>query len=360
MTVNQRIEMIQALCDAHGVSGFEDDVRKLYTTYLEPLSDEIIRDRFGGVVGKKTGDANGPKVLLAGHLDEIGFMVTHISDEGYLKFRPLGGWSSLVVLAQRVVIHTRKGPLVGVIGSTPPHILPADERKKAPELKDMFIDIGAKDKAEAEAAGVRLGDAVTPDSRFTGTVNKKVFMAKAIDNRLGCATAVEVLRELQGQSHPNVLYAGASAQEEVGLRGARTLVNAIQPDIAFALDVGIAGDTPGITSTDALSKLGSGPIVVILDASIVPNPRLRDFVMDTASDAGIPAQLEISPGGGTDAGWFQFQGSGVPSLAFGVPTRYIHSHSGLYHQDDFDNGVRLLAEVVKRLDATTAKTIIEG
>lgn len=357
---NSRVEMIQALCDAHGVSGFEDEVRKLYTTYLEPLSDEIVRDRFGGVVGKKVGAVDGPTILLAGHLDEIGFMVTHISDEGYLKFRPLGGWSPLVVLAQRVVIHTRKGPVIGIIGSKPPHILPVEDRKKVTELKDMFIDIGAKDKNEVEAAGVRLGDAITPDSTFTKMVNDKIYMAKAIDNRLGCATALEVLRELQNENHPNVLYAGATTQEEVGLRGARTLVNHVQPDIAIALDVGIAGDTPGVTNTDALSKLGDGPILVILDASVVPNPRLRDFVLDTASDAKIPVQMEISPGGGTDAGWFQFQGSGVPSLAFGVPTRYIHSHAGLYHQDDFDNGVRLLAEVVRRLDASTARTIIEG
>jgi endoglucanase len=356
---SQRLDIIQRLTEAGGVPGFEAPVRKLLTEYLEPLSDEVVRDHFGGVVGKRTGQPDGPKVLIAGHLDEIGLMVTHITDEGFIKFQTLGGWWSQVMLAQRVTIQTRKGDVVGIIGSKPPHILPAEERNKVVKIQDMFIDIGVSSKAEAEEAGVRPGDPIVPWSPFTPLANGKFFMGKALDNRLGCATAVEVLRELQGVDHPNVVYAGATAQEEVGLRGAQTLVQTVQPDIAFALDVGIAGDTPGIEKHEALSRCGQGPLLLLYDATMVPNPRLRDFVLDTARDCGIPVQVDVVPGGGTDAGRFQTHGSGVPSLAIGLPTRYIHSHAAVYHQDDFDHGVRLIVEVVKRLDWSAVRTIRE-
>lgn len=348
--MTERIEMIKALSEAKGVPGHESQVRKLFQSYLEPVSDGIERDFFGGIVGKKTGDATGPKILIAGHLDEVGMMVTYITDEGFIKFQTLGGWWSQVMLSQRIVIQTRKGELTGVIGSKPPHILPAEERNKVVKIQDMFIDIGVKDKAEAEEVGVRPGDAIVPWSEFTPLANKKYFMGKALDNRLGCATAIEVLRGLQDVAHPNVVYAGATTQEEVGLRGAQTLVNYVKPDIAFALDVGIAGDTPGITKNEALSACGEGPLLVLYDATMVPNPRLRNLIMDVADDAGIPLQVEVIAGGGTDAGRFHTSGIGVPSLAIGYPTRYIHSHAAIYHQDDFDHGVQLLVEVIKRLD----------
>lgn len=345
-----RLEMIKALSEAYGVPGNESQVRKLFQSYLEPLADSLERDYLGGIVGKKTGDNAGPRILIAGHLDEIGMMVTYITEEGFLKFQTLGGWWSQVMLSQRVVIQTRKGDIIGIIGSKPPHILPAEERNKVVRVQDMFIDIGVKDKAEAEEFGVRPGDSVVPWSPFTTLANEKFFMGKALDNRLGCATAIEVLRGLQGEHHPNVVYAGATIQEEVGLRGAQTMVNHVQPDLSIALDVGIAGDTPGITKNEALSRCGDGPILLLYDASMIPNPRFRDFILDTASDAGIPLQVEVIPGGGTDAGRFHTSGRGVPSVAIGYPTRYIHSHAAVYHQDDFDNGVKLLVEVMKRLD----------
>lgn len=355
--MKSRLDVIQELCEAYGVSGQEAEVRKLYEQYLGPVSDELQHDNFGGVVGKKIGDITGPKVMLAGHLDEIGMMVTYITDEGFIYFQTIGGWWSQVMLAQRVVIQTRKGNITGIIGSKPPHVLPADERNKTVKIKDMFIDIGVTSKAEAAEVGIRPGDAVLPWSPFVQLANPKFYMGKALDNRLGCATAFEVLRELQGVQHPNVLYAGATTQEEVGLRGAQTMVQHVQPDIAIALDVGIAGDTPEMKRSEALSKCGEGPILLLYDSSMIPNPLFRDFVMDTAQDAKIPLQVEVVAGGGTDAGRFQSYGSGVPSVAIGYPTRYIHSHAAVYHQDDFDNGVRLLVELVKKLDWETVRTI---
>jgi putative aminopeptidase FrvX len=353
------MDMIRDLSEAYGVSGHESGIRKLYQTYLEPVSERIERDKFGGIVGVKTGDVNGPRVLLAGHLDEIGMMVTYITDDGFIYFQTLGGWWSQVMLAQRVVIQTRKGEITGIIGSKPPHVLPADERNKVVKIQEMFIDIGVKDKAEAEEVGVRPGDPILPWSPFTPLANGKFFMGKALDNRLGCATSVEVLRGLQGQAHPNTLFAGATTQEEVGLRGAQTLANLVKPDIAIALDVGIAGDTPRMKKSEALSRCGEGPILLIYDASMIPNPRFRDFVMDTASDKKLPLQVEVVAAGGTDAGRFQLHDAGVPSVAIGYATRYIHSHAAVYHHDDFENAVQILVELVKRLDRSTVQSIIE-
>lgn len=351
------LKVVQSLTEADGVPGFEKEVRSLMEQYLNPLSNRLIKDGMGGVVGEKVGQADGPRVLLAGHLDEIGMMVTYLTDEGFVKFQTLGGWWSQVMLSQRVTIHTRKGKLTGVIGSKPPHILKPEERKQAVDIKDLFIDLGVKNKTEAEELGVRPGDAIVPWSPFTRLGNGHFYCAKALDNRLGCATAVGVLDALQNTEHPNILYAGATVQEEVGLRGAVTLANEIQPDIAIALDVGIAGDTPGLTKSDALSKCGQGPLLVIFDASMIPNPVFRDFVLDTAAEVGIPCQVESISGGGTDAGRFHISGSGVPSVAIGYPTRYIHSHTSIYCHDDFEQGVKLCTELVKRLDKETVERI---
>lgn len=355
------IDVLRELCDANGISGYESNVRKLFTSHLEKVSEQILRDRSGGIVGVKTGDASGPRVLIAGHLDEIGFMVTHITEEGFLKFQTIGGWWSQVMLSQRVIVQTRKGDLLGITGSKPPHILPAEEAKKVVQIKDIFVDIGATSREHAEEMGVRPGDAIVPFSPFTQMGNPKFYVAKALDNRLGCATSLGVLHELQGQQHPNTVFAGATTQEEVGLRGAKTLANLVNPDIAISIDVGIAGDTPGIDGDERahLGDAGKGPLLMIYDGSMIPNNRFRDFVIDTARDANIPLQLESLSGGGTDAGAFHLNGIGVPSVNIGFATRYIHSHNATIHEDDYIHAIQLVTELVKRLDGTVVKEIQE-
>lgn len=356
MPVDQWIEMCKALTDAPGVPGQEEAVRQVMRRYLEPLSD-VSTDNLGSIIGAKTGDANGPRVMLAGHLDEVGFMVTRITDEGFLKFQTLGGWWGGVMLAQPVDVHTRKGVLRGVTGAKPPHILPADERKKVVEPKDIFIDIGVASKAEAEEAGVRPGDMIVPVCEFTVMTNPKYVMAKAWDNRMGCAVAIDVLRALQGVDHPNIVYGVGTVQEEVGLRGAMTTAHAIKPDIGIALDVSVAGDTPGMKPEEAMGKLGQGPVVQLFDASMVPHTGLRNLLMDIAEEEGIPLQVDTMPGGGTDAGRIHLFGAGVPALAIGTPTRYIHSAASIIHRDDYDNTVRLVTALVKRLDRETVERL---
>lgn len=350
-------ELLKALTDAPGVPGQEEPVRKVMEEKLQGLA-ELSKDRLGSLIARKEGSSSQPKVMFAGHLDEIGFMVTMITDEGFLKFQTLGGWWEQVMLAQRVTVHTRDRALPGVIGSKPPHILPPEERKKVVDKKEMFIDIGVSSKEEAEALGVRPGDPVVPVCDYTQMANEKYVMAKALDNRLGCALVVEIIRRLQKTDHPNTAYGVATVQEEVGLRGAATSTYSVEPDIAFALDTGIAGDTPGVRPEDARGKVGKGPVILLYDASMVPHLRLRNFVVDVAEETGIPIQFDTVAGGGTDAGRIHLFGRGVPSLAVAVAVRYIHSHASIMHLDDFEHTVRLMVEVIRRLDQDRVAEII--
>lgn len=354
--MDETLKLLKDLTDAPGVSGFEGPARRVMRGYLEPLG-EITTDNIGSIVGRKVGKAGGPKVALAGHLDEIGFMVTRITDQGYLKFQTLGGWWEQVMLAQRIEVHTRDGVVPGVIGSKPPHLLTPEERKKVYDKRDMYIDVGAGSRAEAESYGIRPGDPVVPVCPFTVMKNEKLLMAKAWDNRFGCALAIEVLRRLKGQPHPNEVYAVGNVQEEVGLRGAQTTSNLIGPDIGFALDTGIAGDTPGIGPDEAQGKLGGGPVILLYDASMIPHTGLRDLVIDIARAEDIPLQFDLIPAGGTDAGKMHLFGAGVPSLVVGVPVRYIHTHAAIMHRDDFDNTARLMVAVVRRLDEETVRQL---
>ncbi|CAB3390520.1 M42 family metallopeptidase [Kyrpidia spormannii] len=353
------LELLKELTEAPGAPGAEGPVRELMRKHLEGLTDEVLQDGLGSIVGKKVGDPAGPKVMVMGHMDEVAFLVTHITPEGFLRFETLGGWWEQVMLAQRVRVLGRKGEIIGVIGSKPPHVLPKEERDKVVRKKDMFIDIGAGSREEAMEFGVRPGDPVVPICPFTVMSGGKFIMAKAIDNRSGCAAVIDLLRQLRDNGHPNVVYAGATVQEEVGLRGAQTVAQWIQPDVFIAVDVGIAGDTPGLSEREALGKCGKGPLVLLYDATLVPNGPLRDLVIDTAEELGIPYQFDAMAGGGTDAGRAHLAGRGIPSIVIGFPTRYIHSHAALLHRDDYDQAVRLLTEVVRRLDRETVDRLTQ-
>jgi len=343
-------ELLKNLTEVHGVPGYEHRVRAMIRGYMTPLG-EIEHDKMGSLICR-TGDA-GPKVMLAGHMDEIGFMVRHVTAAGFIKFLPLGGWWDQVLLGQRVIVKTHQGDVVGVIGAKPPHLLPADERKKIVEKKDMYIDIGATSQAEVEAAGVRVGDPVVPDARFIPLAGGRTYLAKAFDDRVGCALMIEVLQHLAQKEHPNVIYGAATVQEEVGLRGAGTSAEVVDPDVAIVLESDIAGDVPGIKDEESAVKLGRGPTVIVYDRSMIPNLRLRDLVIDTAKDLGIPLQFSAIEAGGTDGGAIHRHRLGVPTVVIGVAARHIHSHSAIIHRDDYDNAVKLLIEVVSRLDAGT-------
>lgn len=350
-------EMFELLTQVPGAPGFEFEVRKAMKSYLSRYADEIIQDRLGGIFGIKRGHINGPKVLVAGHMDEVAFMITQITTEGFLKFQPLGGWWSQVLLAQRVDVITSKGKrFPGVIGSTPVHLLDRDQKDKVVKTSQMFIDIGARSREEVEEWGILPGDVAIPFSPYTELEGGKRIMSKAWDNRLGCGMAIELLAGLQNEYHPNILYAGATVQEEVGLRGAAPAAHLIQPDLFFAVDVGPAGDTLGVK--DGFGKIGKGVLIRIYDRTMITLPRLRDFLLDIAEKEKIPYQFFISAGGGTDAGRVHSTGRGVPSVAIGVVARYIHTHAAIIDKDDVEATKAFVLALVKALDYTTYRSII--
>ena len=348
--MDQTEKFLQALTEAHGVSGYETEIRALLRQYMEPLGT-MTQDNLGSLVCKKGDD--GPKIMLAGHMDEIGFMVSHISKEGFLKFQQLGGWWDQVLLGHRVIIKTRKGDVIGVIGAKPPHLLPADERNKVLEKKDMYIDIGSTSRDEVVEAGVRVGDPVVPQSEFVVLANGKTYLSKAFDNRIGCAAVIDTLRHYQDADHPNQIFGVQTVMEEVGVRGATTSVRLVNPDVAIVIESDIAGDVPGIKDEVSDVKLGGGPSIMLYDARMIPNIKLRDLLIDTAESLNIPLQFTVMPGGATDGSAIHLHGTGVPTIVVGVPARHIHSHGAIIHRDDYDRAIQLITAVVAKLDQAT-------
>jgi len=350
-------KILKDMSSLNGIPGNEGEVRRYMQKRMEGMA-EVTFDNLGSVIGKKVGREDGPAVMVAGHMDEVGFIVTKITDEGYIKFIPAGGWWSQVMLAQQLVITTRDDKKIrGVIGSKAPHILKPEDRKKPVDIEEMYIDIGVKDKEEAEKTGIRLGDMITPYIEPTEFSNKKYLLGKAWDNRVGCAAAIDVMENIKDADHPNVYYGVGTVQEEVGLRGAMTSAYSINPDIGIAVDTTVAHDFPkGSKET----VLGEGVGIMITDSSMVGHKGLRDFVVEIAEKHDIPYQLTYLKRGGTDGGTIHLSRSGVPSIALCVPVRYLHSHTSVMHDDDYDAMVRLVTEVVKALDEEAVRRITYG
>lgn len=345
-------KLFQELTEAPGVPGYEAAARAVIRRYLEPVA-HIQHDKLGSIIGVKRGSDDVPRVMLAGHMDEIGFMVSMITDEGFIRFVTLGGWWNQVMLGQRVVVKTAAGDVYGVLGAKPPHLMDPEEAKKLVDKKDMYIDIGATSAEEVHKSGVRIGDPVIPICPFTLLAPGKTYMAKAWDDRLGCALFIQAFQRLQGQDHPNTLYGVGTVQEEVGLRGAKTSAHSINPDVAIILEVDIAGDVPGIKPEETRIKLGKGPSLLFYDARMIPNLRLRDLVISIAEENKIPLQFSAMRGGATDGGMIHLHNEGVPTVVLGVPTRHIHSHAGIIHRDDYDHALELLVKLLMRLDKAT-------
>ena len=345
-------QLLKEITEAPGVSGYESEIRKIMRRHLEPVAT-IEQDRMGSIIGVQRGTQDNPRIMLAGHMDEVGFMVKLITKEGFIKFVTLGGWWDQVVLAQRVTVLTRNGEVPGVIGAKPPHLLQPEERKKVLPLQDMYVDVGATSREEVEALGVRPGDPMIPICPFTIMSTSQTYMAKAWDDRVGCALAIQALEQLAASEHPNTVYGVGTVQEEVGLRGARTTAHAISPDVGIILEVGIAGDVPGIKAEESAVKLGGGPVLLVFDASMIPNLGLRNLAIDTAKELNINLQFDAMQRGGTDGGAIHLHAEGVPSIVLGVASRHIHSHASIIHRQDYDDALRLIVELVKRLDVET-------
>lgn len=351
------LQLFKTLTELPGPSGNEHAVRKFMREQIGQYTNEIVQDRLGSIFGVKRGDESGPTVMVAGHMDEVGFMVTSITDNGMIRFQPLGGWWSQVLLAQRVEIITKNGSVPGVVGSIPPHLLDEEKRKKPMDIKNMLIDIGADDKEDAKQLGIQPGQPIVPICPFTPMANKKKIMAKAWDNRYGCGLAIELLEEIQHEPLPNVLYSGATVQEEVGLRGGQTASNMIKPDLFYALDASPANDASG--NKNEFGQLGKGALLRIFDRTMVTHKGMREFVLDTAETHHIRYQYFVSQGG-TDAGRVHLSNEGVPSVVIGICSRYIHTPASMIHIDDYAAAKEILVRLVKASDRTTLNTILQN
>ncbi len=338
------VDILEKLSNACGVAGREEEVRVLMKKLLKPNVDEIKEDKLGNIIGIKKGKKNAPTVMLAAHMDEIGLMVKTITKEGFLKFTKIGGIDDRILIAQKVVVHTSSGPIRGVIGAKPPHILREEEKKKIMEADKLFIDIGATSKEHAQKTGVLIGDPVSFDIKFT-RVGKDVIIGKAFDNRIGCAALIEILKRLKEVEC--TIYAVGTIQEEVGLRGATVAAFQLHPDVGMALDVTVAGDTPGVQEAEAPIKMRKGPSITVTDSGLITHPKVLRWLIDAAEENKIPYQLEVVLGGTTDAARIALSREGVPSGVISIPTRYIHSPASLLSLSDLEKTVKLVVTAIK-------------
>jgi putative aminopeptidase FrvX len=338
------VEVLEKLSNANGITGREGDVRSLMKEYLKPHVDQIREDKLGNLIALKKGKRNAPTVMIAAHMDEIGLMIKNIKKKGFLQFTKIGGIDDRILLGQKVIVHTDKGPLVGVIGSKPVHIQNEGEKKKVIEADKLFIDVGAKDKEDAENMGIQIGDVVSFDTKFV-QLSKDVVLGKAFDDRVGCAVMVEAMKRLQNVNC-NV-YAVGTIQEEVGLRGATIAAFQVEPDIAIALDATISGDTPGVGEGEAPSRMGEGPVFTVADAGLITHPKVLRLLIDSAKQNKIPYQLETGIKGATDAARIALSKEGVPSGVVAIPARYIHSPAAIVNIDDMEKTVQLLISMLE-------------
>lgn len=339
-------DMLKKLSNAAGVSGFEGNIRDIISDELKDYVDEIETDNLGNIIVTKKGKDDGKKIMLAAHMDEIGLMVKHIDKQGFIKFTKIGGINDQMLLNQEVYIHTDNGKVLGVLGAKPPHKMKPAERKKVLEHGNMFIDIGASSKEEAEEI-VNVGDSITIKHEFS-ELRGNIVTGKAFDNRVGCYVLIETMKRVKSDAN---IYGVGTVQEEVGLKGAKTSAFRINPDLAIALDVTIAGDHPGIKEEDAPAKLNGGPAIILTDASgrgLITHPTVKKLLIDTAEEEGIPYQTEVSEGGTTDATAIHLTREGIPTGVLSVPTRYIHTPVEVVSLDDIENTIKLLVAAIEK------------
>lgn len=353
-------DLLKKLTDAFGTPGNEGEIRQIIREELSGLAD-FSYDKNGSIICKRNGNSSSPKIMLAGHMDEVGFIVQNITKDGFIKFHNLGGWWNHTLLAQKVRIRNSNGEnILGIIGAKPVHHLSKDERSKVLDMKNMCIDIGAKDKEQVtEEFGIQLGDHIVPLTELTPMRNERLVSGKAFDDRVGVSLFIETIKHFADQELPNQLYGVGTVQEEVGTRGAQTAPDVIDPDVAIVLEGTPADDGFGFKESESQGAMGGGPQIRLFDPTIIVNKKLAKFVVDTAKENDITHQVAVRVSGGTDARQIHLHRSGVPTIIISVPARYIHSHVGMMSLDDYENSLKLLIELMKNLDAETVNSFVD-
>ncbi len=339
------VPLLKAICETPGAPGFEQRIRELVLREVTPLVDEVSVDNMGNVIAIKRGTER-KKVMIAAHMDEIGFIVNHIDEDGFLRFLPLGGFDPKTLTSQRVIVHGKKD-LIGVMGSKPIHLMKAEERTKQVPLSEYFIDLGLP--KEEVSRYVSVGNSVTRERALIEMGD--CVNSKSIDNRVSVFILIEAFRALQGQQVPYDVYGVFTVQEEVGLRGAISAAHLIDPDFGFGLDVTIAFDVPGAQGHEMVTRLGKGAAIKIMDSTVISDYRMVNYLKKTATTNDIPWQPELLPSGGTDTAGLQRYGKkGAIAGAISIPLRHIHQTIEMAHKGDIQHCIDLLRLSVSNLD----------
>lgn len=346
-------ELLKSLSEAHGPSGFEDEVRSILKPLLTPIVDEMKTDALGNLIVRRRADSpKAPVLLVDAHMDEVGFVVSHIEPNGFLRLAPVGGWDERVLPGQRLEVRTRSAEkFVGVIGTTPPHIQASDDKRAGVSLDALFLDLGARDSDEIKSWGVRLGDSVVPCQGFL-ELRPGIVTGKAFDDRVGCALLVELLHELAQQPRlPFDVVGVFSTFEEMNARGAMVAAYGVAPAMALVLEATVAADVPNVPEARCPTRLGAGPAITLMDKSTHCHPRLVRALEELAEKKGIPYQIKRPIFGGTNAARIHTSRGGVPSAIVSVPCRYIHAPSSVMRLDDYAATRQLIVEFT--LEAAT-------
>ena len=347
-------QLLQALADAPGPSGFEEPVRKIMVERMKPLAEKLSYDGLGSVIAVQ--GSSGPRIMVDAHMDELGGVVRRVSNDGYLTMQMLGGWLDQALVDQRWTIIGSKGPVRAITGIRDIHIVPQEERTKVYPRESIFLDVGAKNAAEVTAMGLEPGDPVVPDAPFAvmnGAHNYETqnYLGKGWDDRVGCAVVIEAMKKLAHSPHPNQIFWVATVQEEIGLRGAHTSSDLVKPEIGIAIEGGVTRDAPKVGAEEAQELLGAGPAIFLYDSSALPNLKFVTLIKQTAKEKAIPLQTDLIQGYGDDSAEMQKSNGGAPTVNMVVPVRYTHSHNGIMNRGDFDKMVDLLVAVLQKLDA---------
>jgi endoglucanase len=343
--------LLKRLTEAPGVAGYEMAVGKLIYDELERYVDSVETDNFGNVISlKKASVKDGPKIMLAGHMDEVGLLIKHIDEKGFLHFERIGGVSPRSLFSQSIIVHCKKGPVSGLTCCKPSETM--EEANKMPDLKAFFIDVGAKNRKEAEKLGVHIGDSATFERPFKTLGSGNILASKAFDDRVGVCVIIETMKKLAKEKLEANVYGVADVQEEVGCRGAQVAAYKIAPDMAIAVDITLAGDIPGIAEKDQVTRVGAGPAIKVMDHAgtlgLISHPKVRELLVSTAEEMKIPYQMEVLAQGSTDAATIHLTREGVPSGVISIPTRYAHSYEVL-DINDVVNSVKLLTATLKKV-----------
>ncbi len=341
------LELLATLSNAVGVAGFEDEVRELLKKLVKPYVDELRVDALGNLIAIRKGKTK-TKLMLDAHMDEIGFMISYIDGDGFLRFAPIGGWDERIIPSHAMTVLTQSGKKIkGIVGTPPPHILSEEDRKKPYKLEHLFVDVGATSREEVAKMGIRIGSPAVIAYPFE-RLQEPFVTGKALDDRAGCLVILKILESFQKQDPDVTIYASFAVCEEVGLRGAHTAAYQIEPDLALALETTVGADVPEIPAARQPSGLGKGPAISVADRSLIVNPKLVQKMADIAKSEKIPYQFKVPPFGSTDAGAIHQSRGGVLAGVISTPCRYIHSPFSILRLDDLENTIKLATAFVKR------------